>query len=138
MNAMSLLDLKSKWQHPTDLPASSAVSNKKAHPEMRFFFQYGKNLRVEVKFDLGRLLNSLSIELGRFELILQHGFKGRIAEDHGAADKLRASYFPVLAYLDLHYHRAAKSAGFGNGRIRQWNSLNQLQGFQLRLLNGCR
>ncbi len=92
---------------------------------------------MEIELDLGRLLNGLSVELGRFELILQHGFKGRITEDHWAADELRTCYFSVLAYLDLHHHSPAETASFGNGRIRQWNGLSQLQRLELRLLNRC-
>ena len=92
---------------------------------------------MEVELDLCGLLNRLSVELGRLELILQHGFKRRVAEDHRAADELRTVYLPVLADLDLHNHGPAKAPGFGDGRIRQRNGFDQLQRLKLGLLDGC-
>lgn len=92
---------------------------------------------MEDQFDLGCLVNRLTIKPGRLELIFQYRIEGGIFEDRRSADKTRVGYLPIFPDFHLNHHRAGYMTGLGDGRINRRRLPGELKRFKLRLLD-CR
>jgi hypothetical protein len=90
---------------------------------------------VEIQSDRGCLLNRLTIEPGRLELIAHNRLKRGVFEDGLTTDEFRIGWFAIFAHRHLHNHRAGYATRFSNGRVNQRASPEHLQGLKLRLLN---